>query len=140
MSDISNSATSSPGLLSFCRWRHGGHIWCPKTMKRQPPCWCSKVFFFLCERFLLFQEIWIDASQVSENALLVSFYSIFANVIQVILVHASGLQWKIIGYCKNLKPRDLGQSKTEKYFEWITIPIITAKPLVKGTPREQLWI
>jgi len=74
---------------------------------------CSKVF--LCERFLLFQEIWIDASQVSENALLVSFYSIFTNVIQVILVHASGLQWKIIGFWKNLKPRDLSQSKTEKY-------------------------
>ena len=49
MSDISNSATSSPGPLSFRCWRHGSHIWCPKTMKRQPPCWCSKVdFFFLC--------------------------------------------------------------------------------------------
>ena len=98
---------------------------------------CSKVFFFLCERFLLFQEIWIDASQVSENALLVSFYRIFANVIQVILVHASGLQWRIIGYWKNLKPGDLSQSKTEKYFEWIIISFITAKPLVKGTPRQQ---
>ena len=50
MSDISNSATSSPGPLSFRCWRHGSHIWCPKTMKRQPPCWCSKVdFFFLCQ-------------------------------------------------------------------------------------------
>ena len=50
MSGISNSATSSPGPLSFRCWRHGSHIWCPKTMKRQPPCWCSKVdFFFLCQ-------------------------------------------------------------------------------------------
>ena len=46
MSDISNSATSSPGLLSFCRWRYGGHIWCPKTMKRQPPLCCVLKFFF----------------------------------------------------------------------------------------------
>ena len=50
MSDISNSATSSPGPLSFRCWRHGSHIWCPKKMKRQPPCWCSKDdFFFLCQ-------------------------------------------------------------------------------------------
>ena len=49
--------------------------WCPKTIKRRP-CWCPKPVlwelnsFLKCKRFLLFQDICIDAGHVSENTLL----------------------------------------------------------------------
>ena len=51
------------------RWPY----WCPKTMKRLP-CWCPKPIsgsrtLFFCKRFLLFQQICIDAGHVSENTL-----------------------------------------------------------------------
>ena len=39
-------------ILCVFTWRHGGHIWCPKTMKRRP-CLCPKPVLLELNSFLM---------------------------------------------------------------------------------------
>ena len=48
------NATSFRCTWNFERftWRHGGHVWCFKTMKRRP-CWCIKKILWELNSFLM---------------------------------------------------------------------------------------
>ena len=72
--NLCNFVTASPKIIySVFTWRHGGHIGVPKQWNGGhvgvPNQSCGSWILFLCKRFLLFQQICIDAGHLSENTL-----------------------------------------------------------------------